>query len=1105
MTSRMKTTALVLAAALALCALPAAAQPSVEGYDPMLQITHQFAHPNLLIVLDVTGSMVWEQTSTKSAGVDGVGLPTWTFTRSNTSGCTGSQGKTWTATLTKHGPSRMAVVKNALGMYVSLYALNAPSPWPVTYAGWTFMGLNVNGEPYWNKVTATCSSQPAPPFTAPTIPAPSAGNPSPAPTPTCPGLTLSSPPQDLVGKTSSLVNWGLAIFSTGNGDCMTTRNLTLIDRNEGGNVTAIENYLKLQKDGGLNASGGTNTSGGLNFAKTILQKTATGGSFTDSAGTTWTQSGPDVKFAKCGRTYGVILVTDGLSNSCNPNGGDWINPCGSTMPYICDASSSGYDCDRRGGVARRYDLFPAKKTEELWYLTAAMPAIPGSPPIPAKTANLYARTWVIGVSTAVSPCELNFDAYMGHTDASSPNGDAGFDTAADPYLPTAVGDESKYSTAHGNYAYFATTASALKDAFAAIIAAVAAGDYTTSAPISASSTSSGTLAILASAEYPSWKGHVYGFDTSKLPTDPLYLAFDAGAVLATQTAASRRMYTWDTSGNLLELKSTNLSQIQAAAAAFSPGFTAANFTSNVLDFARGNNGVGAARPWTLGPIVNSTPAIIQAPQRYKQGFVQDHTGFESTYATRTPLLWVGANDGILHAFLVSSKTIGGTTYPAGSEMVAVLPPNLLAKQVDLYNSYDPVGAPVGEPKLPGDHIYGVANSPRFGDVWFPAANKYKTVLYLSEGPGGNGLAALDVTDPVGNIIANPTQPPIGLVWNKNGTSLPGLQATWSVPAMGASTPTDTKGVVGSGYDPNNTTTTPYAYTFDPVYGTFASNALSPQTTPTPYMRNQTFSDAVIYSMTAKAYYPDNLVNMAVQPDLHGRIWFMPSPSWVPSVGIDASTKAGQSQPIYYPPAVSGYYKASVGYDLYAFVSGTFYEKDPDVTGPNVGTGTYFAPSLYLAARTPTSAGSVPAGNVLRIKINSLTYTDTTTTPPTTYALGPRTQATAPPFLFVPIGDTGNPVALFLLYDPDSADCAGTSYIVKLTVTIGATGVPAQNSLDVYSAGSGAGSGFGISGGKVIVAKSGVGKGKRAGVSEVPGVNPTEGLSNPLPIWWRELQ
>ncbi len=82
-------------------------------------------------------------------------------------------------------------------------------------------------------------------------------------------------------------------------------------------------------------------------------------------------------------------------------------------------------------------------------------------------------------------------------------------------------------------------------------------------------------------------------------------------------------------------------------------------------------------------------------------------------------------------------------------------------------------------------------------------------------------------------------------------------------------------------------------------------------------------------------------------------------------------------------------------------------------------------------------------------------------------MGRRTQITAPPALFVPNpGVGGDPVAVFLLYDPDQG-CAGEAYIVQFNFnTNGSSGARTAPSLKktlAYDAGVGAASGFAVAG------------------------------------------
>ncbi len=168
------------------------------------------------------------------------------------------------------------------------------------------------------------------------------------------------------------------------------------------------------------------------------------------------------------------------------------------------------------------------------------------------------------------------------------------------------------------------------------------------------------------------------------------------------------------------------------------------FTANVVDWIRGYDGTLTNTPrfyqdpsdpcntkgWLLGPIINSTPAVVGGPYQYKQfGNVADHRPFEATYASRRPLAWVGSDDGMLHAF----------DFNDGTEVLALIPPNLLETQIALYKNYV-AGKPTddnitGQVKTIDQHIWGVANSFRFADVWFGTG--YKTVGFLTEGPGGD--------------------------------------------------------------------------------------------------------------------------------------------------------------------------------------------------------------------------------------------------------------------------------------------------------------------------------------------------------------------------------
>jgi hypothetical protein len=1169
--------AAALAIAGAFLALPAAAQtidPANEGYDPMRQISTQFVRPNILLVFDVSGSMSWDEVSSHGVGTDQTGswlTATWARTSSD---CYNSKCRSYTATLTvrQTHPSRMATVKNALGDSMNIITPWSPPggtcsdsdrQWPsLSWTGGTITGptqtLNNTSNTYWEYKFAwtiaygSRQSDPGNPFST-------AGLTAQPPTIGC-GCEYR-PAANLIGKTKDKVNWGLEIFSGAASSCTAATLVIPPDSRDLGDVRGLQVCMRANSAGattidgvpyqGLFASGGTPSKAALAFAGTIMSRVAGGGSLTNynngiSSSTfptyydtrTWSITA-DPKL-DCGRVYATILVTDGLSNTCNPDGGgNWAEPCltctaASGGPGCPDGGYSGYTCPSPYPTTKtlqlsQVDAFLAEKADALWWMTVG-------------GRRVKTRTWVIGVSDAVGPCELNYTAYRGRTDASAPEGDAGFDTAADPYLPE--GNPGNYNAPtcpshqppHGNYAYFPKTSDALEAAFTAIIAAVGQGDYTTSAPSVTSSplTSEGLVGFVASAAYPKWQGHLYAYDvladcsdTSKWDCtrpcgwkDPdsgrrSNCLWDAGEILsigalnpdgsrkAPNNGLARKLYTWDPANDsaMVPIEATDAGAQRLDALCGGCGITA-----QVADFMLGNNGSGAPRAWKLGAVMNSTQAVVGPAQVWKQGTTESHTDFENTYQERHPVVWAGASDGFIHAFDAID----------GAELVALLPPEMLAKQAGLYENYlkKPNEFVTGQPKLPDNHVYGAANSPRFGDIWFEAENTYKTVLFMSQGPGGTGIAAIDVThpfpgrdydgdggttgeyertDPNYGYGADPTgnPDPVRVIWSKNRGDYDRLGQTWSVPAIGASSADTWQLLVGAGFDTALATTTPpVVYRLDPVDGSrVATQTLSNQSSGA-YVRNQSFADSVLWQRAASFFQPDNRVDEGIQVDLHGQLWTFQPNTWNASRLLNL----GSNQPLYYPPAAAAYpASSSPTHQIYAFASGSFYEKSPNVTGRY----STFEPRLYLAVKNRQSGALTSQYTAIRTIPKPSGQSGT---------LGAKTQVTSPPLVFVAKpGSTSNPFALFLVYDPDAGVCVGNSYIIKVDFNPAALTSITIPPANVYLAGAGAASGLAVAGDRVVVSRSYVGEDGRAFLQEVPNLRiPQGGMSGNI-SWWMELQ
>jgi len=1175
-------------AALACLAVAAAAgaqtiDPANEGYDPMRQISSQFVRPNILLVFDVSGSMAWDEINDHSVGVDQTGTwltATWGSAKgfwSNGTSCSDSKCPTWKYTLTvsQTHPSRMATVKNALGNSMGIITPWVPPggtcsaserQWPtLSWSGGTISGPvqtldNTSNAPWvytftWTRTTSTAANAPGRPFSTDGLI---------AQPPTIGCDCEYRPAANLVGKSADKVNWGLEIFSGDAADCSAATLVVPPSSSDTGDVRAIQACLKPNRSGGsanttvvdsvtyqgLFAAGGTPSKAALGYAVNIMTAVAGGGSVTNYQGTYGANTFPsgfksktfsiaaDTKLT-CGRVYATILVTDGLSNTCNPGrGGNWAEPCLTCArdedPGCPDGGPSGYTCPAPYPTNKTLELsqvnaFLAEKADALWWLAVG-------------SRRVKARTWVVGVSDAVGPCELNYTAYRGRTDASAPEGDTGFDTEVDPYLPEGTPGNYDAPTCnahvppHGNYAFFPKTAAQLEAAFAEILGAIGTGDYTTSAPTVTTSTTSaeGLVGFVSSGSYPKWKGHLYAYDLTADcanttqwnclmpcgwvdPDNPARKSnclWDAGEVLSLgaleadgvtrkspNNGVARKLYTWDPASGYanVEISSANVATLNTLCGD-------CGITSQVVDFMRGNNGSGAARPWKLGAVMNSTQAVIGPPVIWKQDRTEDHSTFESTYEARHQVVWAGSSDGFMHGFDAVD----------GAELVAFVPPELLGRQVDLYETYltKPTQLITGQPKLPDHHLYGVANSPRFADIWFGSASEYKTVLFVTAGPGAQSVAAIDVTHPFPGrdyngdgdtsdanegadanygygVAADANPQPARALWSKNRGNLDRLGYSWSVPALGSTSRSAWELLIGGGFDPSLTVSdAPTVYRLNPVDGSVLSTeSLNNQSTGA-FVRNQAFADAVVWQTGAPFFQQDNTVNQGVQADLQGRIWGLEPSNWNPSALFNLTS----NQPFYYSPAVAAFpANASPTHRLYAFASGSFYEKSPNVTG----RGSTFVPKLYIGVKT--SNGTT--------QLASIALSSVAKPYPQSGTLGSRTQVTAPPMIFVAKPGSGsNPFALFLVYDPDAGTCVGTSYIIRVNFDPEALGTTLTiPSTYVYSAGSGASAGFALAGRQVVVSHSYVGESGRASLVAVPDLDiPPGDLSGSI-SWWLELQ
>lgn len=321
-----------------------------------------------------------------------------------------------------------------------------------------------------------------------------------------------------------------------------------------------------------------------------------------------------------------------------------------------------------------------------------------------------------------------------------------------------------------------------------------------------------------------------------------------------------------------------------------------------------NGGSLRDRESVLGDIVNSEPFYVGAPPYFYPDALEaaPYDTFASSKATRTGMLYAGANDGALHGF--SAET--------GEELIAYVPRAVVANLPALTSiGYD------------DSHRFYVDGGPVAGDVYLPTAATWATVLVGGLGAGGAGIYALDVTDPVDFDEANAASL---VLWDITSadTGYADLGHTFSKPAI-VRLPDSDGGV--------------WAAVFGNGYGGAAGSAVL-------YIADIE-DGSLLYSVVADAgpgnglssvapvdYDGDFKIDFIYAGDLKGNLWrFEPSGagSWVVSFAgaalFTARDDAGSIQPITSRPEVGLH---TLGGLQVFFGTGKYYETGDN--NPNTG-------------------------------------------------------------------------------------------------------------------------------------------------------------------------
>ncbi|MFP8967926.1 pilus assembly protein [Pokkaliibacter sp. CJK22405] len=248
----------------------------------------------------------------------------------------------------------------------------------------------------------------------------------------------------------------------------------------------------------------------------------------------------------------------------------------------------------------------------------------------------------------------------------------------------------------------------------------------------------------------SWNGHFYAYKYDAYGN--LVKNWDAATQLNNIDPDNRVMLTWnDNSNSGVPFRLDNLTDWQQAQLEkrWNGSNTAINLTY-ALNYLRGVhlreqvNGAGnpfrsrlnqLGEPTRLGDIVHSSAAYTGDPNFYYSDTMESapYSDFKTTYEGRTPMVYVGANDGALHGFDANT----------GKEKLAFVPKAVFPYLNQLMDpTYDTANK----------HRYFADGSPTVVDAY--VNNAWRTILVSGLRAGAKSVFALDVTNPAQFSEAN---------------------------------------------------------------------------------------------------------------------------------------------------------------------------------------------------------------------------------------------------------------------------------------------------------------------------------------------------------------
>ena len=423
----------------------------------------------------------------------------------------------------------------------------------------------------------------------------------------------------------------------------------------------------------------------------------------------------------------VILMTDGFYNGSSPSVGNTDGPAPTT-------SSKGGNSDWDGGAyGDGYSSTLADVAMNFYErdldtnLANTVPITPGIDD--AKHQHVVTYTVAFGVDGTLSANPPNKTDKFNWPDPSNSN--------------AAKVDDLRHAAFNGRGEFLnASNPNTLVDALTGALSSIA--DRTGSAAsvaLNSGAHNAGSRIYQARFNSGDWSGQLLAFPLDS-KGDVLAPDWDAGAQLdATLDTTTRTILTYDDAAaqgvpfvwNNLGTAMQNALDLNAAGVDDDQGEAR-------LQYLRGdksNEGQFRVRPHLLGDLINSDPFFVGDPA-FPDSLGTDYGDFRKAHKGRTPIVYVGGNDGMLHGFNASV----GDNPDKGKEELAYVPRALFHQLSQLTSpSYK--------------HLYYVDGSPTVGDAFgtfgstrcASGASCWRSVLVSGLRHGGQAMFALDVTDP----------------------------------------------------------------------------------------------------------------------------------------------------------------------------------------------------------------------------------------------------------------------------------------------------------------------------------------------------------------------